>query len=66
MNPRAITRALSGDGLLCRAFKSYFIQCPSRPDETTPSKTVGSMGRRLAAAAVSAMAISSCGLSETK
>gem|GEM_PF-3701898 len=65
-NPRAITRALSGGGLFCRAFKRYFIQCPSRPDETTPSKTVGSMGRRLAAAAVSAMAISSCGLSETK
>lgn len=55
------------DGIFYGYFEmNYAINHPEMPDEPTPINTVSNIEKRQAAKAVNAMAISSCGLSETK
>ena len=55
------------DGILYGHFEmNYVINHPKMPDDPTPINTVTNIEKRPAAKAVNAMAISSCGLSDTK
>lgn len=55
------------DGILYEYLEmNYAINHPKMPDDPTPINTVTNIEKRPAAKAVNAMAISSCGLSDTK
>lgn len=55
------------DGILYEYLEmNYVINHPKMPDDPTPINTVTNIEKRQAAKAVNAMAISSCGLSDTK